>query len=416
MALYQQEKEKGLNWSILLLLSSAYIALSINIQGFMALLPLLKLEFALTRAQTGLYSTFFFLSATILAIFSGRLVDIMGVKKGMLLGIFSIGFFYMLHAVAPSYSFILFFAFLTGVGFSIITPAVNKGVMETVAPNRRAFSLGIMQSGIGMGGFFGAILLPVLANTIGWRQSLVITGASALLLGLLLYFFFQLAPPVGALQKTHMAPQLGKILSGLLGDRVLLGFCSLGFLLGTTNSAVISHFALFLHQDLGFSLSMAGMGLGVIHLGGIVGQPGWGYLNDTFFSSNRLWGLFFISSIMGLAMLFLRLFSSEWLLPLPLFYLFVFFFGTTSMGGHSLLFAAISEQAGIHTGTATGLALIFIRLGILASPPLFGLMADGWGSYAPSWTALGLITLFLTTFITLFIRHALKDPAPSLHH
>lgn len=409
MTLYPQERRMGLDWNILLLLSTAYLALSINVQGFMALLPLLKVEFALTRAQTGLYSTFYFISATSLAILSGRVVDLVGAKKGALLGVFSVGIFFLLHAAAPSYSIILLLAFLTGIGFSLITPAVNKGVMEAVAPKRRALSLGIMQSGLGIGGLLGASILPIFAQEIGWRQTLVITGFFALLLGLVIYYFLQLDGQERSQKKQDSSSlSLPMIVKDLLTNRVLLGLSFFGFVFGISTSSMIAHFAIFLHQDLGFTLSMAGAGLGILHLGGMIGRPGFGYLDGTLFFGNHLLGLFCIGNIMGLLILLFSFFSLDWIPALPFFFFLTFLLGATNMGGHTLFFTAISEAAEIHTGTATGLALLFMRLGILSSPPLFGLIADRSGTYASSWMILGLLVLFLNSLLFFLTRAAAK--------
>lgn len=410
----EQDKQRGLDWSILLLLSIAYFALSINIQGFMALMPMLKIDFSLTRAQTGFYSSFYFISATTMAVFSGHIVDRIGAKRGMIAGVFSVGLCIVLHASAPNYTIILLLAFLTGIGFSLITPAVNKGVMDTVAPNKRAVSMGIMQSGLGFGGFLGAGILPLLAETIGWRYSLILTGSLALLLGLFLVFSLQLKNPKEVVKKSFHNPPLKEVVLGILKNRRLLGLCSLGFVYGLATSAIIAHFAIYLNQDLGLSFSMAGLGLGFLHLGGILGRPGWGFFDDRFFLGARFKSLLLIGVSIGLLALLFSLFTSISFSFIPLIFFVTFLLGATSMGAHALLFTAIAEHSGGHTGTATGLSLLFIRLGILFSPPLFGFIADLSGDYGSSWLVLGLFVLLLTLIFSPLLLSSRERSAHTL--
>jgi len=102
--LLQQEvknkKEIALS-KVLIVLFLPYVALSIGQNGFLSLLHFVRAEFGLTRVQVGYYSTSFFISAALLAIFTGSIVDKMGPKKGMLFGIGSMGVLLLLHSLSP---------------------------------------------------------------------------------------------------------------------------------------------------------------------------------------------------------------------------------------------------------------------------------------------------------------------------
>jgi len=76
----KKPKDLGLLW-IVLILSIPYFSLDLTQMGFLALLPFVREEFVLTRTQVGLYSTCFFLGSTVIAIFTGALVDKLGGKK-----------------------------------------------------------------------------------------------------------------------------------------------------------------------------------------------------------------------------------------------------------------------------------------------------------------------------------------------
>ncbi|GAG76446.1 unnamed protein product [marine sediment metagenome] len=128
--------------------------------GFLALLPFIRDEFTLTRTQVGLYTTCFFVGATMIAILTGNLVDKLGTKKSMFLGIVCFEFAMLLHTLSFSYGVIMFLAFIAGMCMSILTPSINKGVMLSIPPEKRAVSMGMVQCGGGLGGIAGGKYTP----------------------------------------------------------------------------------------------------------------------------------------------------------------------------------------------------------------------------------------------------------------
>jgi MFS family permease len=134
-------------FKVLVVLFLPYVALSIGQNGFLGLLHFVREEFDLTRVQVGYYSTSFFISAALLAVFTGSIVDKMVPKKGMLCGIGSMGILLLLHSLSASYNFLLLIAFFTGLGFSIITPSATKAVMINSPKEKRAVSMGFTQTG-----------------------------------------------------------------------------------------------------------------------------------------------------------------------------------------------------------------------------------------------------------------------------
>ncbi len=183
--------EDKLQYKFLFLLSTVYLAIDINVQGFLSLMPFIRGEFQITRAQGGLYYTSYFLIATIIAIFSGRIVDRIGSKKGLVFGTIAVGALIILHPLAPYFFILLILAFFTGLAFSIITPSLNKAVMVKVTQENRATSMGIIQMGGGAGGFLGASLLPILGENFSWRIAILFSGFLAICIGLFIFRFYR---------------------------------------------------------------------------------------------------------------------------------------------------------------------------------------------------------------------------------
>lgn len=386
------ELKNDLQWKLLFILSTGYMGAFINIQGIQALMPFIQDNFGISRTEAGLYSTFLFLSATGVAIFSGNIVDKIGSKKTLLFGIFSIGFLMLAHTVSPVYSIILILAFITGIGFSIITPAVNKSIMDEVKPENRGLSMGLMHSGSGIGGFAGATLLPILAISIGWRGSILISSLLTIALGIFVKKTYNPNTSLNNNNDNSDASFKDNILE-LLKNKQLILTCSLGLIFGLAVGSIPAHYTLFLTTDLGYSSSLAGFALGIVQIGGIFGRTFWGWVSDSIFKGDRTISFILIMLIIILLNLsygFLgNLLASSQFIILAISFLL----GLTAFGWSGLYFTVVGERVRPEqTGIASGLSLIFLRTGVVVGPPLFGLLADQYDHYHNSWIFLaGLV-------------------------
>jgi len=388
------------NLLTILLFSTAYIAVVANIQGFKAMLPLVQEEFQISRTQVGFYSSFYFISTVLLSIFSGRIVDYLGTKKGLILGVAVTGLMMFLHSLSPHYTLILILALFTGIALSLITPSVNKGLFEIVEPSKRSTSLGIVYAGGGVGGFLGAVLLPFFGEMLGWRTALIFSSLLAVLVAFVIYKFYR-PRVIHANGKTDSPPEitgsLKEDLFFLLRNRYLLSIFSMGIIFGLSISSITGHFAIFLTRDINFSASQAGLGLGLFHIGGVIGQPAWGLFNDKVFKGDRRKGLALLGLLIALQSFFFGLVVSRFDFPPYAILAFSFLLGFCVLGIITLYFTTVSEQVPqSYIGVVTGLALIFPRATTVLAPPLFGLVADLSGTYALSWFLMGTAVLLLT--------------------
>ncbi len=270
----QQKKDDSL-WRTLLIISLSYIATGLSQNGFLCLLPFIREEFDLTRVQIGYYSTSFFISATLLAIFSGNIVDKLGPKKSILVGIGCTGIVLLFYGISPSYQILLILAIFAGLGWSIMTPAVIKGTVIVAPSEKEAFFLGIVQASYNVGSLAGASLLPLLAINLSWRMSVQTIAAFALLTAFLTYIFYPV-PKVNndnniniqdtvAILESENHEEEAKTLSfkdsllTILKDKSLFRICILGIIFGVSEGSVVSHFAVFLSEDLSLNPIIAGI-------------------------------------------------------------------------------------------------------------------------------------------------------------
>ncbi len=158
-------------------------------QVLSVLAPSITAEFGMSNSVYARVVFAFVLSYTVMFSVGGRLMDALGTKLGLAL---SVGLWSMAsaaHALARGPWSLGIARFFLGVGEGACFPAVTKGAVEWVQPERRAFAVGFANGGSA----FGAVLAPPLsawwATTFGWRGAF----ASTAVLGLSWLLAWQLA-------------------------------------------------------------------------------------------------------------------------------------------------------------------------------------------------------------------------------
>ncbi len=393
--------------STLFIMATAFAAIAISIDGFKAMMPLVSAEFGLSSAQAGLYATFFYISGVALAIFSGQIADKLGPRKGLIGAVTVIGSLMFLHTIIPYYPLMLGLALFTGVAFSVVTPSLNKGIIEMVDFSKRATSNGIVHAGASFGGIIASYLLPTIGDRFGWRTGVFIAVGFALFVSLVLIRMYQ---PINNNGDKSGQPREKGQLKKVVRNPLIWIVAIMGIVVGLSVGNITIHYTLFLTGDLAFTASTAGFFLALFNAGGILGNPLFGYINDRFLNSNRRLSLF--SLALGIAFLYLLMGSLivEGILPNLMLGIFSFVLGMFSFATIGMLFTTLGDVSGPKLmGTATAIILISIRLTMVVAPPFIGYLADISGSYALSWyTSSIAIVVIATTFLLLTAPHKNK--------
>ncbi|MBS3811879.1 MAG: MFS transporter [Halanaerobiales bacterium] len=398
------------NWKILIVITFAGFASGIYRNGIMTLFPFLQSDFNLSRAQVGLYSSFLFISMALSVIFAGRIADYFGVKKSIFWGLLLLGLFVILHSFANNFALLMLFATLSGLGLSIILPSTSKAVSEWFKGDNQATAMGIMTTGLAMGGVFGASFLPWLTEKIGWQMTITFLGILFFITSFLFYYFYK-DNNKNLYKIDNKKDTDNTLLQNLrlfLTNKYLLMLCIIGIIFGVVSGIIVTHFSFFLYTDHNYSKITAGMGLMVLQIGSMFGRTGWSYLNNKFLGGVERKGFVLIgilSSIVILIFSFLNYFN-----PSLIFILFLaFMLGATGRGWHGLYFSEVSKQVGEeNAGMGVGLALFFIRFGIIIGPPIFGLIADETNTYSYSWLSLSII-VFIVIIISNYFLNKYED-------
>jgi MFS family permease len=369
----------------------------------MTLFPFLQSEFNLTRTQVGLYSTFLYFSSTGVTIFSGRIADYWEVKKSMLWGLALMGLFIFMHSLAPNFETIIIFAFLTGLGFSIILPTSSKGIAEWFSIKQRSTAMGIMTLGYPVGGIISAVVLPWVGKAFGWRTDIILMALLFFTTAVIFKLSYSDKIKIKVNKKMNIEKKnsLFKDIILFLKNKYLLVLCFLGIMFGFASGIVVTHLTLFLYIDYGLSEIIAGLGFMSLQVGSMVGRPLWGFVNDKIFKDIKRTGFLLIGIIISFVSILFYLLSN-FKPVLIIILILTFLLGLSARGWQGLYFSAVSEQVGEKdTGLGIGLSLVFVRIGLLSGPPLFGLIADFNNSYTKSWLLLGII-IFISIIISYY--------------
>ena len=348
--------------------------------------PLLA-EFGWTRAETSLAYALSFLVQAGVAVVMGWLTDRLGPRIVMSVLGSALGICYLLMSRVDSlWQFTLTYAVVGGIGVSTL----NVPVMVTVSRwfvKRRGLMIGIVQAGMGLGGFVFSPLAGWLIVSYGWRSAYSVLGIIALVGMVVGGLFLRRDPrekgqlPDGERAATvtekkasqPSAQMVGLSLGEAIRTRPFWTIAGIYGVFGFCRSTYTAHLAAHV-QDSGFSLADGANVLAVVIGASVFGRIGLGRVADII--GNRR-GFIISFGTTALALLWLLVSRELWM-----FYVFAFAFGVAWGNQAVLRFSIASEYFGL-----ASLGLIMGALGVGESVAamlgsfIAGYIFDVFGNY-----------------------------------
>ena len=156
----------------------------INFHGFGNFIIPLSREFGWSRTTISAIFSFARLEAGFIGPAEGWVVDRIGPRKLMLLGIPLMGLgFILLSRVNGLTTFLLVYLFGVTLGNSVGMHTPASTAVANWFTKKRGLAFGIMWSGVGIGG----LLVPALGwavEELGWRQASVVVGICVIFIGI----------------------------------------------------------------------------------------------------------------------------------------------------------------------------------------------------------------------------------------
>lgn len=338
--------------------------------------------FAMSRVESGA-----------LGPLQGWMVDRFGPRLVIQIGIviMAAGFFWF-SQLNSSLTFLLsFFVISVGAGlagFMTLTIAIVKWFER-----RRATALGLMSTGLAVGGLLVPILVVSL-DEFGWRDTAFASGILVLVVGIPISLIMRTAPEDhGYHVDGEREPAARAAADRATGDftaRQALRTQAFWFIaLGHASavlivSAVMVHLVVYINEDLGYSLGAAAAMIALMTAFQMVGQVGGGFLGDRV---NKRLLVVVCMGLHVLALILLAYATALWMVAL-----FAIAHGL-GWGGRGPQMAAIRADyfGRASFGAIMGFSSMIIMLGMIFGPLIAGVMADQTGTYTAGFTLLAAL-------------------------
>ena len=213
-------------WSIVSLLFAAALINYLDRAALSFALPVISKDFQLTAQSKGLLLSSFFWSYALMQIPIGWAADRFSLRwlyaGAFIVWSFAQGF----TGLATSFTALLAFRMLLGIGESIYLPGGTKIVSLLFSPKERGLPSGLFDFGTRTGLVLEGILVPWLLVHVGWRRTFLILGFTALLW--LAPWFSVFPRSLRAVRQNAATSDTSNSAARTLLNRNLIGIC-LGF-------------------------------------------------------------------------------------------------------------------------------------------------------------------------------------------
>lgn len=379
-------------WIVVLAITLAQATEAFTVQGFPALVPFLSEELAISKARLGMLTSSFFAGGFISVIPAGWVIDRIGVRMSMSIGLGLMAAAVSIGALTHSFWTLYICLLLAGIGFGSVYPATTKAVMHWAPPKLRGTMMGIKQTGVPAGGAVAAVVLPLLALRLGWRGALLIAAAACAVCLVLCHVLYRTHPDEihSTARGTHSAPRpdgRAPLRAALRSrDIWLVNISGLFFL--ATQSTMVAWMMTYLRSELALPVVAAGGVLAAMQIGGAAGRLGWGTVSDLFFGGRRVPIIALLGLGSGVVLWTLSFLTQAGYGTLIVVALLAGLCGIGWVGMVTVLRAELAPREGV--GIVTSLGSFMGYAGSLVGPPLFGLLLDRTGDYRLGWRLLGV--------------------------
>jgi len=174
-------EDTNLRWRIAILVSAAIAISYLDRQTLPVAVKAISADIPLTNEQFSTLQSAFLFSYALMYAAGGKLVDVLGTRRGLTVIMVFWSFACASHALATGFVMLAVSRFLLGVGEGGGFPAATRAVAEWFPTQERATAMGIINAGTAVGAILAPPLIAVVLGFTNWRWIFVFTGALGLL-------------------------------------------------------------------------------------------------------------------------------------------------------------------------------------------------------------------------------------------
>lgn len=150
----------------------------------------IKKTIQIDDGQYGMIMSLFLLAYGTMYAIGGRILDILGSKKGYTLMIVWWSLANALHGLVSTVTGLGIARFLLGVGEGGAFPGAAKVVSEWFPAKERSFAFGIFNTGSSLGAVIAPPLIAYIIAVLNWRWAFILSGAIGLVWAIFWMFFY----------------------------------------------------------------------------------------------------------------------------------------------------------------------------------------------------------------------------------
>ena len=167
----------GNRWYPIVLVTLAIAISYFDRQTLPVAIAAIQHNIPISDEQFSYLQTAFLLSYAALYVGGGRLLDVLGTRRGFTLIMFWWSIACALHGFASGFGMLLCARFLLGMGEGGAFPAAVRVVAEWISPAHRSTAVGIINAGTAVGSVLAPPLIGFVLLRSGWRMVFYLAGA-----------------------------------------------------------------------------------------------------------------------------------------------------------------------------------------------------------------------------------------------
>ncbi|MCK5664028.1 MAG: MFS transporter, partial [Thiotrichaceae bacterium] len=297
----EKEQLNKFAWVILAIVYLATVSSGIMMNKIGPSIPVLVDIFDINLSQAGLLMSVYALTAVLLAIPAGIMLNRFGQRKIAVAAFLSLIIGSGIGAIAQSFEIMLVSRMFEGIGTALIVVLGPAMISMWFPPKKSGLPVGIWSTATPIGGFIALTYIPGLIDSIGWRN--VWWSAAAFSFLSLIFFVIFLKPVPGGIKPISASEQIEN-LKKLFKNKGIWLACLIIMSFTFIIIPIVTYYPTFLSTVKGYDLGTAGFYVGVISLATLPFSPLAGWLSDKIGSRKKVVVIGFAILLPTFALLF----------------------------------------------------------------------------------------------------------------
>jgi MFS transporter, ACS family, aldohexuronate transporter len=172
---------RSLRWRIALLISAAIAISYLDRQTLPVAIAAIQRDIPINNTQFSQLQVAFLLAYAVMYAGGGKLIDILGTRRGFLWIMLFWSLACASHGFAAGFGMLAVSRFLLGVGEGGGFPAATKAVSEWFPARERSTAMGMINAGTAVGAVIAPPAIAAMIQYLGWRWVFFLCGAAGLL-------------------------------------------------------------------------------------------------------------------------------------------------------------------------------------------------------------------------------------------